>query len=73
MRFDSGLGVHVVVGQPELYFSAGEYLRFRDGRWSVSIAVGGPWKAIDSGELPPGLRSAHPSGKRGKQKGRGRS
>lgn len=66
LRFDAGLGVHVVVGHAGLYFSDGTYLRFSGGDWSASVAVSGPWKPIGVKKLPRGLRSAHHAKKKGK-------
>jgi hypothetical protein len=69
LAFDSKLGVFVVVGYPDYFYSDGQFLRLDAGSWQVSASLPGPWRPYPSGSVPPGLRSAHPSNaKRGKRK-----
>lgn len=57
LRFDPMLGVDVVVGQTDLYFSHGVFLRFRSGLWEASLRMDGPWRPRDDRSVPPGLRA----------------
>lgn len=79
LRFDSGLGVYVVIGHPGIYVHDGWYLRFHSGRWLVSASLDGPWKMRRASWVPPGLRAKHAKhrekhrgkhGRRGAAKGR---
>jgi hypothetical protein len=49
----------VVVGQTEVYFHDGWFLRVRSGAWQVSATLDGPWESRASEGIPPGLRSKH--------------
>ncbi len=68
--FDSKVGVYVVVGHADLFYSDGRFLRLDTGSWQVSASLSGPWKAYSLASVPPGLRKAHPSKakRRGKHK-----
>jgi hypothetical protein len=70
LRYDTGLGVYVVVGHTEVYFHDGLFVRIRSGVWQVSAKIGGPWQPRDTGWVPPGLRSKHHA-KKSKNRGRG--
>jgi hypothetical protein len=54
--FDSGLGVYVVVGLPDLYFYADHYFRWTDGSWQVSLRHDSGWTLAAASDVPPGLR-----------------
>jgi hypothetical protein len=69
LRFDSHLDVYVVVGQTNVYFHDGWFVRIRSGIWEVSATLAGPWKPKAAEWVPPGLRSKHHAKK---SKGRGR-
>lgn len=69
LRFDSGLGVYVVIGHPGIYVHDGWYVRFDSGSWLVSASLEGPWKPRRSSWVPPGLREKHHA-KHKKHKGR---
>lgn len=62
LRFDSELGVYVVVGESNLYFLNGVYYRSSPDGWAVAIEYDGPWQAVSREALPPGLRSKAASG-----------
>ena len=68
-RFDSHLGVYIVLGHTELYFHDGLFVRIHSGIWQVSASLNGPWKPKTTEWVPPGLRSKHHAKK---SKGRGR-
>jgi hypothetical protein len=68
LRFEASLGVYVVVGQTEVYFHDGWFIRIRSGAWQVSAALEGPWKPRDVASIPAGLRAKHHAKK---PKGRG--
>jgi hypothetical protein len=53
--FDSGLGVYLVVGHTDLYFHRDHYYRYLEGRWELSIELGGPWLVAKVDKIPPGL------------------
>ena len=73
-RFDSQLGVYIVLGQAELYFHDGLFVRIHNGSWQVSASFDGPWKSKSTEWVPPGLRSKHHAkhqAKKPKNRGRG--
>lgn len=57
LRFDPTLGVKVVVGVPNLYFSDGVFIRFSSGAWQASVHPNGPWRMQAVEAVPPGLRA----------------
>lgn len=57
--FDSGLGVHVVVGHPATYWYADRYLRWASGTWQVSTRVDGGWTTIRYDAVPAKLVAKH--------------
>ena len=73
LRFDSTLGVYVVIDLPNHYYWDGYYLRIEDGSWYASTDIEGRWKLRSSGSLPPGLRKKHAKhGKVKRNPGKGR-
>jgi hypothetical protein len=70
LRFDSNLDVYIVVGQTDVYFHDGWFIRIRSGAWQVSAALNGPWEPKAAEWIPPGLRSKHHA-KKPKVRGRG--
>ena len=69
LAFDSKLGVYLVVGYSDHFYSDGHFLRFHGDSWQVSSSLRGPWGAYSPASLPTGLRSTHPSNaKRPKRK-----
>ncbi len=69
-RFDSHLGVYIVLGHTELYFHDGWFVRIRGDGWQVSASLDGPWESKSAEWVPPGLRSKHHA-KKSKVRGRG--
>jgi len=59
LRFDSDLGVYVVVGHADVYFHDGWFLRDRGGIWQVSVTLAGPWEPRPAEWVPRGLRAKH--------------
>lgn len=57
LRFDPTLGVNVVVGYPDLYFTDGVFLRFSSGAWQASARLDGPWRMRAEAAVPAGLRA----------------
>jgi hypothetical protein len=68
--FDSGLGVYIVVGLPDHYYSDGRYYRYHRGYWEYSPDLDGPWHGRDKKKLPPGLSKKYDGEHPGKGKGR---
>ena len=70
LAFDAKVGVYVVVGHADLFYSDGRFLRLDTGSWQVSASLSGPWKAYSLASVPSGLRKAHPlkAKRRGKHK-----
>jgi hypothetical protein len=68
--YDSQLGVHVVVGRPDVFFHDGHFFRFEDGAWHVSVSLDGGWATARAGQVPPGLakKYGHHQGSHGKAK-----
>jgi hypothetical protein len=57
--FDSGLGIYVVAELPGTYFQDERfYRRLANGGWGVAAWPNGPWSAVGTGALPPGLRAS---------------
>ena len=74
LRYDVQLGVYVVIGHPNHFFSDGHYFRRVDSRWErCGSWKKGHWKAVDVAVVPVPLarhyRSKGP--KHGKAKGHG--
>jgi hypothetical protein len=61
--FDSGLGVYVVVGTPDLYFFGDHYFRLGDAGWQISLQHDSGWTLAAQGQVPAGLWSAKGNGK----------
>ncbi len=70
LRFDSDLGVYIVLGQSDIYFHDGWFIRIRSGIWEVSATLDGSWEPKAAEWVPPGLRSKHHA-KKPKVRGRG--
>jgi len=52
------IGVYVAFNSPyRLFFYAGQYYLFDQGRWFYGAGYGGPWMSIDIGRLPGDLKS----------------
>jgi hypothetical protein len=43
--FDSGRGVHIAVGFPNVFFAAGQFYRYADTGWQLSARADGGWMA----------------------------
>jgi hypothetical protein len=69
LEYDKKLSVYVVLGNPGHYFHSGHYYRQKNGRWTVSPRVGGPWTVVEVVKLPPGLRGKHKQAKKTKTPG----
>jgi hypothetical protein len=65
IRWDSGLGVYVVIDLPSTYYLEGHYYRYDADAWGMSVDIHGSWRAVSEKDLPPGLKS--------KDKGKGKS
>ena len=80
--FDIGIGAYLVVGLVDLFFRDGRFYRFRNGSWTASAGLGGPWNRLSTGAVPAGLLKKFSGGGRpakrggggrgGKGKGKGR-
>lgn len=57
MRFDTGLGVYVVLRHPLHFFWNGIYYRKRGNLWETSRKMNKKWKSIKKQKLPKGLKN----------------
>lgn len=65
LRYDSGLGLYVVLGHRDHYFSDGLYFRYSGGQWELSASLSGGWKLASESKLPKSLRhQKHAKGKK---------
>ena len=65
LAFDTGLGVYVVVGIPDLYFLDGHYFRFADSGWQISVHHDSGWTVAVQKDVPSGLwKSKSANGKK---------
>ena len=56
--YNTGLGVYVVHGYPNVYFLSGRFYRVDNGVWMVTTTTefkAGKWKKAKRNSLPPGL------------------
>jgi hypothetical protein len=53
--FDSNCGVYVVVGLEKHFWLNGQYYRFCNGQWEVSMTIESGWEVVREEKLPPGL------------------
>jgi hypothetical protein len=70
--FDSNLGVYVVAGMPNLFYSDGYYLRLDGDQWYASVDFNGGWQIRSNDSLPPGMhkqKKHHKHNKHHKAKG----
>jgi hypothetical protein len=54
--FDSSLGLYVVVGLSDHYYSDGYFYRLRGGFWEMSKKPDIGWKVVSQSSLPVGLQ-----------------
>jgi hypothetical protein len=66
--FDSRRHVYVVVGHADHFFVDDHFLRLHAGAWQASASLRGPWHAVASHSVPPGLRAGHPGKGKAKAK-----
>jgi hypothetical protein len=52
LRFDSGLGVYVVVDMPDVFFLDDRWYRWYPDRWEYAVGPRGPWRVIEIERLP---------------------
>ena len=72
LRYDSGLGVYVVIEIPGMYFNDGLYIRWSAaGFWEVGYHFDGPWRIAVGNEVPEKLDQKKGKSKPGKGKGKG--
>jgi hypothetical protein len=64
--YNSGLGVYVVVGFPNHYYSEAHYFRLSGENWEISTHIKGPWIVSSVDVLPLGLKV------KGKKKAKGK-
>ncbi len=68
LQYDSGLGVYVVVGLPDIFFHDDHYYRWLPDRWELGAGPTGPWRVVTFDHLPGRLR-VHKAKHHGKGKG----
>ncbi len=59
VRYDSHLGVYLVVGMPNYYYLDNQYYRYDNNRWYYSQNVNKGWRDYDERRLPPGLQKKY--------------
>ena len=59
LRFDTDLGVYVVLGQPDHYWSNDRYFRWSGAHWEVSTGLAHGWSIVVNGAVPPRLAAKH--------------
>jgi hypothetical protein len=57
--YDSTMGVYVVLGHAEMYFSDGLYFRMGSTSWQASANPDSGWKPVSEKKVPPGLRKTY--------------
>lgn len=67
LRFDSSLGVYVVVGLPDLYFYADHYFRLGTSGWEISVRHDSGFVLAAQSQVPPGLIKAKGKQAKGKK------
>lgn len=76
LRYDEGLDVYVVIGETDVWFDDGWFIRVRNGAWEFSASFDGPWELRTASAVPEKLRlKKQPKvakGKHKKQPGNGR-
>jgi hypothetical protein len=73
LRFDSRLGVYLVLDLADVFWWDGRYHRRHRDRWQHSRRLDGGWRDSRWDEIPPGLRGGGPGKGKGKgDKGKGR-
>ena len=59
LQFDTDLGVYVVLGHRDHYWSGDRYFRWSGEHWEVSTALAGGWTVVVRGSLPHRLAAKH--------------
>jgi len=59
LQFDTDLGVYVVLGHRDHYWSGNRYFRWSGEHWEVSTALAGGWTVVVRGNVPPSLAAKH--------------
>ncbi|MDH3521935.1 MAG: hypothetical protein OEM49_15910 [Myxococcales bacterium] len=57
--FDSERGVQVAVGFPNVFFHEGQFFRYFDGSWQVSVRADGGWSVAAAASVPVAIHKAH--------------
>ena len=75
-----GTNIRVMVDiEADIFSANGSYYYFHGGSWYVGRHYKGPWRAVSSKSLPPGLRGKSPrelkvkAKAKGKRKGKGKT
>lgn len=61
MVYDSDSKVYVVAGMDKHFWLDGQYYRFYDGHWELSVTIESGWEIIGDEKLPDGLRTKYKS------------
>ena len=59
LQFDTDLGVYIVLGHRDHYWSGNRYFRWSGEHWEVSTALAGGWTVVVRGNVPPSLAAKH--------------
>ena len=59
LRFDTDLGVYVVLGQPDHYWSNDRFFRWSGVHWEVSTELAHGWSIVVNSAVPPRLTAKH--------------
>jgi len=52
LKYDSGLGLYVALGFPDVFYSDGKFYTQRQGQWQVSLRADGGWTVAATGSVP---------------------
>jgi hypothetical protein len=56
LSYDSGLGLYVVIGRDNHYYTGGYFYRCQGAVWEISSDPNSGWRSISRESLPPGLQ-----------------
>lgn len=68
LRYDTKLGLYVVIGHRDTWFVDDLYLRWTKGAWQSSVRIGGNWAAMSVEKIPESLRHAKAKKQKNKKK-----
>jgi len=52
LKYDSGLGLYVALGFPDVFYADGKFYTQREGHWEVSLRADRDWTVAVAGSVP---------------------